>query len=228
MRFTPDSLVRRSSLAKLALLLGLFATTAAAQSAAVVRQGSYEIGGMVGASYGIDKFRIMGGGNVTFAATRVVLPYFEYTYFPGLGRQVEIPVSGTNRVATSEFETPLQDVHGGVHIRIPIAESKLVPYLVAGVGVIRSPARTVGLEVPTAGDPIVVDFDLPADTTPAANFGGGVRYYVNQRFGFRIEAKAYTPLADFSEGVPASGGAGVTPQSKVFSKVVGGIFIQLR
>lgn len=228
MRSTPDSFVRRSGLVKLALLLGLFATTAAAQSAAVVRQGSYEIGGMVGASYGIDKARIMGGANVTFAATRIILPYFEYTYFPGLQRRAEVAVSGTNRIATSEYETPLNDIHGGVHIRIPVAESKVVPYLVAGIGVIRSGQRNVPLQVPTAGEPISLNFDLPADTTPAANFGGGIRYYVNQRFGFRVEAKAYTPLSDFNEFVPDAGSVGVTPQTKVFGKVVGGIFIQLR
>ncbi len=223
MRFTPDSLVRRSSLAKLALLLGLFATTAAAQSAAVVRQGSYEIGGMVGASYGIDKFRIMGGGNVTFAATRVILPYFEYTYFPGLTRQIETSAGGTGRNVVGTFEVPLSDVHGGVHIRIPVAESKVVPYLVAGVGVIRSPARTVDVTFDTAGGLDNTQIAVPSDTTPAANFGGGVRYYVNQRFGFRVEAKAYTPLQDFGE-LPG----GVTPQSKIFSKFVAGLFIQLR
>ena len=223
MRSTLDSLVRRSAIVKLALLLGLFATAAAAQSAAVVRQGSYEIGGMVGASYGIDKFRIMGGGNVTFAATRVILPYFEYTYFPGLTRQIETTAGGTGRPVVGTFEVPLSDVHGGVHIRIPVAESKVVPYLVAGVGVIRSPARTVDVEFSTAGGLDNTQIAVPSDTTPAANFGGGVRYYVNQQFGFRVEAKAYTPLQDFGE-LPG----GITPQSKVFSKFVGGIFIQIR
>jgi hypothetical protein len=223
MRSTPDFSVRRSLTIKLVLLLVLFAMGAAAQSAAVVRQGSYEIGGMVGASYGIDKFRVMGGGNVTFAATRVVLPYFEYTYFPGLLRQVETQAGGTGRPVVGTFEVPLSDVHGGVHIRIPVAESKVVPYLVAGVGMIRSPARTVDVTFDTAGGLDNTQIAVPSDTTLAANFGGGVRYYVNQRFGFRVEAKAYTPLQDFGE-LPG----GITPSSKVFSKFVGGIFIQIR
>jgi hypothetical protein len=215
--------VRRGGIAKLAILFGLFATTAAAQSAAVVRSGSYEIGAMVGASYGIDKFRVMGGANVTFAATRVILPYFEYTHFPGLLRQVETQAAGTGRPVVGTFEIPLTDIHGGVHIRIPIAESKFVPYLVAGVGMIRSPARTVDVTFDTAGGLDTTQIAVPSDTTPAANFGGGIRYYVNQRFGFRAEAKAYTPLADFS-ALPG----GITPESRVFSKVVGGLFIQLR
>ncbi|MBI1355438.1 MAG: hypothetical protein GC160_13920 [Acidobacteria bacterium] len=222
MRSTLVSSFRRSGVAKLALLTALFAVGASAQSAAVVRQGSYEIGGMVGASYGIDKFRVMGGANVTFAATRVILPYFEYTYFPGLSRQFDFTIQDTGRSGSSIYEVPLTDVHGGVHIRIPVAESKFVPYLVAGVGVIRSPARDVQINVGTAGGTGTFTDKAPADTSLAANFGGGLRYYVNQRFGFRVEAKAYTPLQDFA-GTEIG-----TPQTKVFSKFVGGIFIQLR
>ena len=223
MRFFSVSSLARSGAVHLALLTVLFAVGASAQSAAVVRKGSYEIGGMIGASYGIDKFRVMGGGNVTFAATRVVLPYFEYTYFPGLNRQFDFTIQDTGRSGSSIYEVPLTDVHAGVHIRIPVAESKFVPYLVAGLGMIRSPARDVVINVGTAGGGVGTFTDTtPADTSLAANFGGGLRYYVNQRFGFRLEAKAYTPLSDFA-GTEIG-----TPQTKVFSKFVGGIFIQLR
>ena len=45
-----------------------------AQTASVVRSGSFEVGGFVGASYGIDKARWMGGGNVTYAANKYILP----------------------------------------------------------------------------------------------------------------------------------------------------------
>ncbi len=209
---------------RLALLTVLAAVAASAQSASVVRQGSYEIGGMLGASYGIDKFRIMGGGNVTFAATRVILPYFEYTYFPGLGRRLETVAAGTDRPVQYTFETPLSDVHAGVHIRIPIAESRVVPYLVAGVGVIHSPEKVVNATFSIAqGQTDSIQITAPSDTTPAVNAGGGIRYYVNQRFGLRVEAKAYKPIADYT----AFPGVG-SPESAIFGKVVGGIFFQIR
>ena len=214
----------RSLTLRVAFLSGVVAASAAAQSASVVRQGSYEIGGMLGASYGIDKFRIMGGGNVTFAATRVILPYFEYTYFPGLGRQLETVAAGTNRPVQYTFEVPLSDVHAGVHIRIPIAESRVVPYLVAGFGVIHSPERLVDAEFSIAqGGTDTIQLTAPSDTTPAVNAGGGLRFYVNQRFGLRVEAKAYKPVGDYT----AFPGVG-SPESAVFGKVVGGIFFQIR
>ena len=59
-----------------------------AQQLSVIRPGSFEIGPFLGASYGIDETRVMGGGNVTFAINKYILPYVEYSYLPGIGRDV--------------------------------------------------------------------------------------------------------------------------------------------
>jgi hypothetical protein len=68
------------------LLIGILATLGAAAAfgqVSAVRAGSFEIGPFIGASYGIDKFRVMGGGNITYALkNKYVLPYFEYSYLP--------------------------------------------------------------------------------------------------------------------------------------------------
>jgi hypothetical protein len=53
----------------------------------------------------------------------------------------------------------------------------------------------------------------PGGTDFAVNFGGGIRYYLNQRFGFRLEAKGYKPD---TSSLPA------------FGKVEVGFFYQLR
>jgi hypothetical protein len=180
-----------------------------AQTASVVRSGSYEVGGFVGASYGIDKFRWMGGGNVTYAANKYILPYAEFSYFPGIARSQSRTIPGLTAPVNISYNIPLTDFHGGVHIRLPIREFPIVPYGVFGVGVIHAPQRQFNVNV----EGIQVPFTSASSTDAAVNFGGGLRYYINQRFGVRAEAKVYKPSGQFTE---------------TFGKVEVGFFIQLR
>jgi hypothetical protein len=180
-----------------------------AQTASVVRSGSYEVGGFVGASYGIDEFRWMGGANVTYAANKYILPYAEYSYFPGIGRKQSRTIPGLAQPVNISYNIPLSDFHGGVHIRIPIREFPIVPYGVFGVGMIHAPERQFDVDV----EGIKVPFTSAASTNAAFNFGGGLRYYINQRFGIRAEAKVYKPTGEFKD---------------TFGKVEFGFFIQLK
>jgi len=197
------NLLQASCLAAFAML-GL-----TAQTASVVRSGSYEVGGFVGASYGIDESRWMGGANVTYAASKYILPYTEFSYFPGIGRKQSRTIPGLSQPVNISYSIPLTDFHGGVHIRIPIRELPIVPYGVFGVGMIHAPERQFSVNV----ENIQVPFTSAASTNAAVNFGGGIRYYINQRFGIRGEAKLYKPSGQFSE---------------TFGKVEFGFFIQLR
>jgi Outer membrane protein beta-barrel domain len=192
-----------------ACILGVLAGALSAQSRSVVRSGSYEVGGFVGASYGIDEFRWMGGGNVTYAANKWILPYAEYSYFPGIGRKQSRTIPGLTRPIDISYRIPLSDFHGGVHIRMPIREFPVVPYAVIGVGMIHAPARDFNVNV----EGIQVPFSAAASTDPAVNFGGGLRYYINQRVGVRAEAKVYKPGGAFKD---------------TFGKVEFGFFVQLR
>jgi hypothetical protein len=181
----------------------------------VVRSGSFELGGFVGASYGVDKYRFMGGGNVTYAINKWLLPYAEYSYFPGIAREITQQVPGLpNVVATSTFSTPLSDFHAGVHLRVPIRESPIVPYFVVGVGGLTHFQRNATLTY-TGADGVPHNFSAtdPGGTDFAVNFGGGIRYYVNQRFGVRLEAKGYKPNSSLTS---------------VFGKVEVGFFYQLK
>lgn len=188
--------ISRFSLCSLVLwsVLVLLAPAVFAQSS-VVRSGSLEVGPFLGASYGIDKFRVMGGGNVTYALlNRFVLPYFEFSYFPGL------PHTNTDASGTVyAYSTGLTDVHGGVHVRLPIFKEKpLVPYLVFGMGELHALA-TSGTQTPKGLSPLPINF--LAATSFAVNGGGGLRYYLggSGRFGFRVEAKVYKATSgDFS------------------------------
>ncbi|MGA2725573.1 MAG: hypothetical protein ABSG79_24580 [Bryobacteraceae bacterium] len=190
-------IISRGSLCSFLLwsVLVLLAPTVFAQSS-VVRSGSLEVGPFLGASYGIDRFRVMGGGNVTYALmNRIVLPYFEVSYFPGL------PHTSTDASGTVySYSTGLTDVHGGVHIRLPwiFKEKPLVPYLVFGVGSLHASATT-GTQTPQGLPSLPKSF--PAATSLAVNGGGGLRYYLggSGRFGFRVEAKVYKATSgDFS------------------------------
>jgi hypothetical protein len=200
-----------------ALLLCLGAGSAWAQ-VSVVRSGSVEIGPFVGASYGIDRWRVMGGGNITYAfKNKYVLPYFEYSYFPGIGREFNGNFSGTGRPFTARYSIPIHDIHAGVHVRVPIRESRVVPYLVFGMGALVNPSRTVNVTYSDASGPFQTA-TLAIDKTSnfAINGGGGLRFYIGGtgRFGFRAEAKVYKPTGDFSDST--------------FGKVEAGLFFQLR
>lgn len=199
--------VRRKSSLNYYLMLGFAAASAFGQVSAV-RSGSFEVGPFAGASYGIDKFHAMAGGNVTYAVNKYVLPYFEYSYFPG------IPHTVSGGGCTATLSTALNDVHGGVHLRLPfLKESPVVPYLVFGMGVIDYPDRKTSLSC--QGLSLMVPFPGGADFT--INAGGGLRYYIGAsgRFGLRAEAKVYKP-----ETGPFS--------NDTFGKVEIGVFFQLR
>lgn len=183
-----------------------------AQSAPVVRSGSYEVGGFIGFSFGTGTLRSMAGGNVTYALTKRILPYFEYTRFPAATSERRTQfrsIPGFRQPLNIIYRIPIDDIHAGVHYRLPIRESNIVPYLVAGAGVIRAPQRDFSVTL----EGIPFGYTSPRSVDFAVNAGAGLRYYVSQRFGFRLEAKAYKPAGQFPEP---------------FGKIEAGFFLQLR
>jgi hypothetical protein len=210
---------RRSHLSiekRLLLFCGvaLLAMPAMAQNAPILRPGVTEVGGFFGASYGIDKTRVMGGGNVVYSLTKTFMPFAEASYFPGIGRsQPLVGIAG----ASETFSVPLLDFNAGFHLRIPIPKSRIIPYGVISGGAIHTLARTVTATYPNPVNPSTIEttspFEVPADTNFAASFGAGIRYYTTERFGFRVEFKAYKPVD-----------AGT--YNNVFYRVAGGFFYQ--
>lgn len=188
-------------------------TEARAQSGAFLNKGNTELNGFIGASFGIDKARVMGGGNISYAVSKHLLPYVEFSYFPGIGRRQTGTFPTTGRTYTATYQIPLTDFHGGVHIRLPIRESRVVPYAVLGAGVVHSLGRTVSVSYDIAEAALPQTLTVPSRSDFAVNFGGGLRFYATQRFGFRVEAKAYKPTGTFTD---------------VFAKFEGGVFFQIR
>lgn len=173
--------------------LMMLAPAAFAQSSAV-RAGTVEVGPFIGGSYGIDHFRVMGGGNITYALkNKWVLPYFEYSYFPGLPHSYSAPLNA----GTFNYSIGLHDYHAGVHVRITafFKEKQFVPYGVFGVGGLHSGAaigtftNTASPQIPSTSTPT----NFAANTSFAVNGGGGIRYYLGGtgKFGIRAEAKVY-------------------------------------
>lgn len=213
---------------RIAALAGLCTFSILGQVSAV-RSGSFEIGPFVGASYGIDKFRVMAGGNVTYALkNKYVLPYFEYSYFPGIPRTVSsVSTSVSNGISTTtafngSYSVPLNDIHAGVHIRLPIfKESPFVPYLVYGMGVFEygrtTENYTLTTSTSTGSTTSTGTSSVPGASDFTINAGGGLRYYLGGtgKFGFRVEAKVYKPVT------------GVFSNSTI-GKVEAGFFFQLR
>jgi hypothetical protein len=147
---------------------------------------------------------MMGGSNFSYAVHRVVMPYAEYSYFPGIQRELKTP-SGTAR-----FSVPLSDFHGGVHIRFPLGQSPVVPYAVGGVGGLRYRDTNIRVTFP---DGFALNDTVKGSTDFAVNFGGGLRFYTKEKVGFRFEAKVYKPTGTYT-----------TP----FYKVEGGVFLLIR
>ncbi len=45
----------------------------------------------------------MGGGNATFAVNKYLLPYVEFSYFPGIGRSTSGVFTDTGRAYTTKY-----------------------------------------------------------------------------------------------------------------------------
>jgi hypothetical protein len=190
----------------------LLGSALASAQAPIIRQGVTEVGGFVGASYGIDQARVMGGGNVVYSLTKALMPFGEFSYFPGIGRTQ--PVSGLPNT-TESFSIPISDFNFGFHLRIPIPKSRIIPYAVVSVGGIHSPSRDVTATYPDPFDKsknvTTSPFRVASSTDFAFSGGGGIRYYATERMGFRAEFKAYKPSGTFSDP---------------FYRVTGGFFFQ--
>jgi len=167
-----------------------------------------EVGLFYGSSYGADSYRWMGGGNVGLAVTTRAMLYGEVGYFPGIVRQ-RANASADGLRQQLRYTTPILDMHAGVHYFIRRSDSRVTPYGVAGLGLLRSDFNGTGeILIPN-----VPPQQFPLNETSADlafNAGSGLRYYSRERWGLRIEFKAYRPVTG--------------PYSDVFFKGVVGIF----
>ncbi len=165
-----------------------------AQDAPGTRAGSTEVGGFVGASVGVDQARASFGANVAYALKDWLMPYAEYSFFPTFAsgtRTGSIPGSNIPLVYTAK--NSISDFHGGIHVLIPVAGKRFVPYGAFGLGILHAGDRTESYTFADTPNAQPINVKVGSSNNFAVNFGGGVRVYVKQNFGFRIEGKAYKP-----------------------------------
>jgi hypothetical protein len=213
------------ALGLLALGTGL---PAVAQDVPILRQNQVELGGFAGFSYGVDHSRVMGGGNVTYSALSWLLPYAEFSYFPSIQRTATGSVAGLQ--FKDVYDIPLTDVNFGVHVRVRLPHTRIVPYIVAGAGLLHVAERQqqrYDANYPIA-NPVTYETTpetppptpFPSGTNFAVNFGGGFRYYLNgEHFGLRAETKGYRLTSP-------PGGSSPFQSSPWIYRATFGIFVQ--
>jgi len=176
-----------------AILLGA-SLTAFGQDAPGTRAGSTELGGFVGASVGVDQARASFGANVAYALKDWLMPYAEYSFFPTFAsgtRTGNLP--GSTIPVSFTAKNSISDVHGGIHVLVPVAGKRFVPYGALGFGVLHAGDRIESYRFADQPNAQPIEVKVGSSNNFAVNFGGGVRVYVKQNFGFRIEGKAYKP-----------------------------------
>jgi hypothetical protein len=204
----------------------IFSAAAHAQDAAILRQNTFEVGPFVGMNYGLDSIRVMGGANATYSILPNLLLYGEYSYFPSI-QHTEVD----SNLARYRINIPLQDINFGVHVRIRIPRTPLVPYVVGGIGLLHSPSRTNTVQTfnELANDGVgaynsPTAYPVASSTSFAFDYGAGVRWYVRENLGFRGEFKGYVLTGGPLHNHPGIIGTGLG-ENQIFRATVG-FFIQ--
>jgi len=226
------------------LVAALFTATLTAQNAPTLRQGNVELGLFAGAGYGLSvtgtvnnnesvsvpSFHAVFGGDFGYAITKSIFVVGESSYFPSLG----VSNASSSPFCTSSvggscqqmqqivdtYKRRIVEVNGGIHYRLPVPESRFVPYLAGGVGAVHSLSSTVTQAVTCSGS--CSGFQTGSSQTSSLNgasafevaVGAGARMYLSEHFGFRGEFRFYHPF-----GVDNLGS---------FYRVSGGLFFQLK
>src|ERR1017187_151 len=82
-----------------------------AQNRYPCKTGNFEIGLFGGESYGLDRFRPMGGGNVAYGLSCTFFPFAEASYLPGILRTQDVPTGVTT--STRQININMTDFHAG-------------------------------------------------------------------------------------------------------------------
>jgi hypothetical protein len=146
-----------------------------------------------------------GGANFAYALSTYIYPYVEFSVLPGALNDSVSAGSSTFRTTGDAI-----DFHGGLHIRLPFFGPQFVPYGVIAVGGFKP--YSVNLQE-LSGGTVINTSSVSQGTNFAVNYGGGIRYYITNRVGVRLEVKAYGPTSHFG-GTPV--------------RVMGGIFFQFK
>jgi hypothetical protein len=225
-----------------ALLAAVSATSSLAQDAPTLRKGNTELGFFVGGGYGLgvssdaqklnpgdtvsvtgSSLHVMGGADVGYAITKNFFLVGEASYFPVLGN-VDVRSSDATPTTKATLQTDHTydrrsvEFNGGVHYRLPVPESRVVPYLVGAIGGVHFSTGNVVVTQTNLSNNVPSSLPGQGPLTPqtafAVNGGAGIRFYVTEHFGFRGEFRMFRPFG--------------IPYLTSFYRVAGGIYFQLK
>jgi len=165
-----------------------------AQNRYPCKTGNFELGLFGGESYGLDRFRPMGGGNIAYGLNCHFFPFAEGSYLPGILRTVNVPTGNTTSFS-QQFNVNMTDFHAGLHIRMPLPESRVLPYAVVGLGLIRGSKSTATVYNVTSFGVVPFPQTVASSTNFAVNFGAGLRFFFSERFAVRVEFKGFKPAS---------------------------------
>lgn len=147
-------------------------------SAADREVGTAEVAGFGGLVAGIGTHGTI-GGDVSYAVRERLLAVGEFSYIPGGGGKLAGPGYA------AKWSAKAYNFNGGIHWEFKLKEPKAVPYVGGGVGAIHS-TGSASVTAPGAGVTVkasATDFYF--------NFGGGLRYYISDKWGIRPELKVF-------------------------------------
>jgi hypothetical protein len=140
-----------------------------AQSTPTVEAGRGEVYGFGGVYRGESLNVGAGGGGAAFTASRHFRVFGEAYYLKkDLSEALDIP----------NVEGSAWAFEGGVHVLLPISESRAVPFVAGAFGV----ARAKGTDGPFS----------ETESVGHIGVGGGLDYYVGNNWGIRPEFRWYT------------------------------------
>ena len=168
---------------KRVLLLGLLpAVLAFGQS------GETDIGEIAAYAGGVFGVGSHPAGGITFTSA-----LSRYTMFGAELGFASLGSEGFRTPATSEVSRArLFDFNGHVHVRIPVRRY-WEPYIAIGAGLLHSTAERI-VTTPTGNT-----VEDSSDNDFAFQIGGGLRYFIGQKWGVRPEWKYYASERNFSK-----------------------------
>ncbi len=204
------------------------------QDVPTLRQGNTEIGGFIGGGYGLGvsgsekqqgytasgtSLHLMGGADAGYAVTKSLFVVGEASYFPSLG-QATVKQDTGGYTFTDTFDRKIFEFNGGIHYRLPVPESRFVPYLVVGAGAVHFPSAAISQSATKDGCTgsncvtTAPNGTAGSQTSAAVDFGAGARLYVTEHFGFRGEFRFFRPFG--------------LDNLTSFYRIAGGVFFQLK
>lgn len=197
------------------------------QSVPNVGKGNMEVGLFAGESYGLDRWRPMGGGNFAYGLSPKLFAFVETSYLPGVLRESTASSGAISSEEAGKFN--MTDFHGGLHIRLLRPESRVVPYLVAGLGLIHESAGTLpSCETFDSTTECRPGFSVAPSTIFAVNGGAGLRFFFTEHLALRLEFKAFKPTSEPAAVAVESSAAGEKVGARVFYRFAIGPVFQFR